>query len=77
MEWTVESMHWLLDVHFEEDYCRVEDKNIQQNLNILRKSAINLIKLYKTETESKKAISKIMFDCLLETDMILKVLEQN
>ena len=39
MEWSVESMHWLLDVHFEEDFCRVEDKNIQQNLNMLRKLA--------------------------------------
>lgn len=26
MEWSVETMHWLLDVHFEEDWCRVEDK---------------------------------------------------
>ena len=29
MEWAVESMHWLLDVHFEEDWCRVEDKAVQ------------------------------------------------
>ena len=54
MEWSVESMHWLLDMHFEEDWCRVEDKNIQQNFNILRKAAINLIKLFKTYTQSKK-----------------------
>ena len=26
MERSVETMHWLLDVHFEEDWCRVEDK---------------------------------------------------
>ena len=65
MEWSVETMHWLLDVHFDEDWCRVEDKNVQQNLNIFRKSAINLIKLFKSETSSKKPISNIMFDCLL------------
>ena len=74
MEWAVESMHWLLDVHFEEDWCRVEDKNIQQNLNILRKAAINLIKLFKSDTQSKNAISKIMFDCLLEPRNILRIL---
>ncbi len=34
-EWSVESMHWLLDVHFSEDLCRVENKNVQKNLNIL------------------------------------------
>lgn len=77
MEWTVETMHWLLDVHFEEDWCRVEDKNIQQNLNMLRKAAINLIKFFKVRSESKKAISKIMLDCLLEPKTILRVLEQN
>ena len=75
MEWTVETMHWLLDVHFEEDRCRVEDKNIQQNLNILRKAAINLIKLFKSDTQSKKAISKIMLDCLLEPRHILRILD--
>lgn len=31
-ERSVETMHWLLDVQFEEDWCRVEDKNIQKNL---------------------------------------------
>jgi len=34
-EWSVETIHWLLDVHFEKDFCRVEDKNIQQNLTAI------------------------------------------
>lgn len=77
MEWSVESMHWLLDVHFGEDKCRVEDKTVQSNLNIFRKAAINLIKLYKTRMNSKKAISKIMLDCLLEPMHILNVMHEN
>lgn len=77
MEWSVEAMHWLLDVHFEEDWCRVEDKDVQQNLNIFRKSAINLIKLYKTETNSKKPISNIMFDCLLDFSELLHIVNKN
>ena len=32
MEWAVESMHWLLDVHYGEDYCRIANKTAQQNL---------------------------------------------
>ena len=32
MEWAVESMHWLLDVHYGEDYCRIANKAAQQNL---------------------------------------------
>ncbi len=49
MEWSVETMHWLPDVHFGEDFCRVEDRNIQQNLNMLRKAALNLINGIKKE----------------------------
>lgn len=77
MEWAVESMHWLLDVHFEEDWCRVEDRAIQQNLNILRKAALNIIKLFKERTQTKRAVSKIMLDCLLNSDDILRVVGEN
>ena len=75
MEWTVETMHWLLDVHFGEDFCRVEDRNVQQNLNMLRKVALNLIKRYKERAASKRPMSKIMFDCLLNPYFILEILE--
>ena len=77
MEWSVETMHWLLDVHFEEDWCRAEDKNIQKNLNVFRKCAINLIKLYKSESKSKKPISNIMLDCLLDFDSLLQIVIKN
>jgi len=74
LEWSVETMHWLLDVHFGEDFCRVEDENIQQNLNIIRKIVLNSIKTFKEKTNSKRPISKIMFDCLLESNNILPIL---
>ena len=74
LEWSVESMHWLLDCHFGEDDCRVEDKNEQENLNIVRKIALNSLKLYKENTKSKKAISKMMLDCLLDTGNLLPIL---
>ena len=77
MEWSVESMHWLLDVHFEEDWCRIESKEVQQCLNMFRKAAINLIKRFKTRNNSKTAISKLMFECLIEPQMISKVIFEN
>ena len=77
MEWSVETTHWLLDVHFAEDFCRVEDENVQQNLNILRKFVINCIKLFKENTASKRPVSKILFDCLLDPLAILTLLAQN
>ena len=77
MEWTVESMHWLLDVHFEEDWCIVQDKIVQQHLNIFRKAAINLIKLFKERSQTRRAISNIMLDCLIDSDCILRVVAEN
>ena len=75
MEWAVETLHWLLDVHYGEDYCRVENRTIQQNLNLLRKFSISLLKQYKTRASSKRAMSKIMLDCLLDPRYICAVLE--
>lgn len=77
MEWSVESMHWLLDVHFEEDWCRIESKAVQQCLNMFRKTAINLIKRFKFSNNSKQAISHIMFECLLDSNMILRIFNEN
>jgi predicted transposase YbfD/YdcC len=74
LEWSVESMHWLLDVHFEEDYCRIEDENVQQILNMVRKIALNSIKMFKSASNSKRPLSNIMLDCLLDSHNIIKVL---
>lgn len=77
LEWSVETMHWLLDVHFGEDFCRVEDETVQQNLNMVRKIVLNSIKVFKDKTNSKRPLSKIMLDCLLESDSILPILMAN
>ena len=74
LEWSVEAMHWLLDVHFGEDFCRVGDKNVQQNLNIVRKIALNSIKRYKEKLGSKHPVSRIMLDCLLEPENLLAII---
>jgi predicted transposase YbfD/YdcC len=39
--WAVESMHWMLDVVFREDACKVRDKVAQTNLNTVRKIVLN------------------------------------
>ena len=74
-QWSVETMHWLLDVHFREDFCMVADKNLQENLNIVRKVAINSIKTYKKKVNNNKPISHIMFNSLLDPDNLLLVLQ--
>jgi predicted transposase YbfD/YdcC len=74
LEWSVEVMHWLLDVHFGEDFCRMEDENVQQILNIVRKVALNSVKNFKEKTRSKRPLSKIMLDCLLDEKKMLEIL---
>jgi len=54
MEWAVESMHWLLDVHFNEDKTRVWDMNVQKILNISRKIALNLIRMFRDANYNKR-----------------------
>jgi predicted transposase YbfD/YdcC len=73
-EWSVETMHYILDVHYLEDSCRVEDANTQQNLNMVRKAAMSYIKKFKAKTDSKQSLSKIMLSCLINCFDILKVL---
>lgn len=75
LEWSVETMHWLLDVHFGEDFCRAIDQNIQENLNIIRKMVLNIITEYKNTTNSKQPFSQIMFDCLMNPEKILFIME--
>ena len=43
--WMVESYHWHLDVTFREDGNRTLEKQAAYNLNIIRKLAVNILKL--------------------------------
>lgn len=46
--WQVESMHWCLDMSFREDESRVRKEDGPENLSVLRKIALNLLKKEKT-----------------------------
>ena len=55
--WSVEAMHWHLDVTFREDANRTVDKVSAQNLNIIRKiclSALKLVEILKPRLSLKK-----------------------
>lgn len=71
MEWSVETMHWLLDVHFGEDFCRAAEQNTQENLNIIRKIVLNCLRSYKNSTASKAAFTHLMLDCMIDPERIL------
>ena len=77
MEWGVETMHWLLDVRYREDYFRAQNENIQKNMNMSRKLALNLARVYKNKHTKKTLLSHIMFDCLMAPHHLLTVLGKN
>ena len=57
--WAIEnSLHWVLDVGFREDDCRVRDRNAAANLSVIRKIAINLVKSKTTQKGSIKGKRK-------------------
>ncbi len=56
--WSIEnSLHWVLDVTFQEDTSRVRDQHARHNLALLRKIAINLIH-HSTTTGSVRGQTK-------------------
>ena len=47
--WQIEnSLHWVLDIAFREDECRIRKDHGDQNFAILRHIALNLLKQEKT-----------------------------
>lgn len=55
--WGIESCHWMLDVLFREDASLVRKNNGAENLSIIRKIAMNIL---KKEMPNEKKISKNM-----------------
>ncbi len=48
--WRIEnSLHWILDVVYQEDVCRVYYRNEAESLAIIRRLALNLAKLETTQ----------------------------
>lgn len=49
--WMVESYHWHLDVTFREDDNHTLEKQAAYNLNIIRKLALNILKIFEVGTK--------------------------
>ena len=72
--WGIENcVHWVLDVAFDEDRSRVRKDNAPQNLAIIRKIALNLLKQEATSKGGIKARRKLAG---WDEDYLIKVLSQ-
>ena len=77
MEWGVEAMHWLLDVRYGEDGFRAQNENLQKNMNMSRKLALNIARIFRDRHCPKKPMSHVMFDCQMNPCHLLDVLGKN
>lgn len=72
--WGIEnSLHWVLDIAFNEDHSRVRKDNAPQNFSIIRHLALNLL---KQEKSLKVGIKAKRLRCGWDPDYFLKVLAQ-
>lgn len=70
--WGIEnSLHWVLDVQFREDDCRVRKDNAPANLATIRHIALNLLKQEKT---AKIGIANKRLKAGWDENYMLKVL---
>jgi len=71
--WGIEnSLHWRLDVAYNEDNCRARVDNAAIVFNVFRHMSLNLI---SEERSSKGGIKSKQFRCAISTDYLKKVLE--
>jgi predicted transposase YbfD/YdcC len=70
--WRIEnSLHWVLDVTFREDYNRTRKDHGPQNLALLRRLAVSLL---KKETTLETSVRSKRYNCSLDEDYLLNVL---
>jgi predicted transposase YbfD/YdcC len=69
--WSVEnSLHWVLDVTFNEDASRVRQGHAAQNLNLIRRLSVNLLK----REPSKASLKMKRYKAGLDNDFLMKIL---
>jgi predicted transposase YbfD/YdcC len=73
--WKIESMHWLLDVVFSEDNCRLKNDAGQKTLNSFRKLGLLLHKKYVAAQQKKRSIKGNMLDCLIADSNLLALIK--
>jgi len=70
--WGIEnSLHWQLDVTFQEDHNRVSKRHAAENLALLRRLTLSLLQAHP----AKRSIAKKRFAAALNTDFLEEILQ--
>lgn len=75
--WGIESMHWQLDVTFKEDASRIRKDNGAENTAMLRKIALNILKLDKVKDEKQQSYKTKRFIASLDEEYLEKLMMKN
>jgi len=71
--WSIEnSLHWVMDVTFQEDESRIRKDNSSQNMVVLRHIALNILK----KDKSKGSLRQKRYKATLDDTFLLNLLEQ-
>jgi predicted transposase YbfD/YdcC len=69
--WTIENqLHWVLDVQFDEDGNRARKDNAPENLAILRRLALNILRSHPDPTPIRRKIKRAGWDDAFLTAML-------
>ena len=72
--WGIEnSLHWVLDVTFREDHSRIRSGHGPENMGLLRRLSLNLLK----REPSKQSIAQKRYRAAMNNDFVMKVLLGN
>lgn len=79
--WGIESCHWTLDVTFKEDASRIRKENEPENAALLRKMALNILKI-DTQMDKAKDIRPYSYNAkrykaAINNDFLEKVMIDN
>jgi len=68
--WSIESMHWVLDVNFREDDSRTRERTLGNNLSWLRRFAVSLLKRHPIDDSIRGKMDR----CMMNNDFLTEVL---
>ena len=72
--WSIENqLHWQLDVTFGEDSAKTRKDNSPLNWNVMRKTALPLIR--NADVGKKQSIKRKMFMAALDASVLKKILQ--
>lgn len=74
--WQIENqLHWTLDVIMKEDDCRKRSRNSAQNLGLVRRIALNILKAHPEKVSVSRKMNKCAISDSYRETLLMKILD--